>query len=104
MISLNGDQLALVNAAFARVAKSDDNKFSDADLDIIAKECDSEITVYDAGPYGNKTRYLRFFFGDDILDLVVGPTPIAKTKDDRPEGDGPSPGQPGAGVETRLAA
>ena len=97
MIDLTGEQLALIGAAIARIAHSEAHNFSNSDADIanIAKSAGAEFwKVYDKGPYGKRTRYLRLDYTHGTINIEVGPQPEFVNHDNRPDGDGPPPGSP----------
>lgn len=96
MISLNGEKVALLSAAVARVSNNENHKFpGDKGIDEIAAAVGAEsVSVYDLGPRDAKTRFVRFDFAAGAIEFEVGPQPELIHTDNRPDGDNPPPGTP----------
>lgn len=106
MITLSGPQLALVSAAVARVNSSEHVRWNYASkeslgIEEIRLEVGAEsFSVYDI----KKVRHVRFDFPEGSLEIAVRDTPKPQV-DEKPDGDGPPPGQaPAFNEPVRLAA
>lgn len=106
MITLTGPQLALLNAAVARVNGSAMVRWDYASKESIGiEEIRLEISADTFSVYDiKKVRHIRFDFGEGSIEVSVCDTPKPQV-DEKPDDDGPPPGQaPAVAEPIRLAA
>lgn len=114
-LSLNIHQIALLNSALARVARSESHKFKRDDAIAEIESAlkvpgfDAQIDVYDI----KQERFLRVMFlsensyasGDMTLEILVGPQPERPRGEDKPDIDPTDPNAGGGTVtEYKIAA
>ena len=113
-LSLNLHQIALLNSALARVARSETHKFkrddalAEIESALKAPGFNAQIDVYDI----KQERFMRVMFlsenihvsTDIVLEIMVGPQPPRGGGEDKPDID-PTDPHSGAGtvVEYKMA-
>lgn len=94
-ISITCYQLALMSAVVARVKDNESHTWSgDMAFGEMELALQADISVYDIGTRGSKTRHVRFDFDGGSIELPVCPQPELAQNDNRPDGDDTPPGTP----------